>query len=300
MSWCSIEPDWMVSLRCVAPGISQTLMVIEIWRQVWTQSGKAQDTFASWLIDRRCLREAEAFSWDAGAKTIRPSRAFLDLNRGTTNGACFSAFNVLSLVHDFSCLDVEWDTFWSGYNYSSEVCWVTPSLATVSVYLLKLGLSGVQPRCHFCFVFFLLGLGLLRFLGNLHSLLFYYYYFFTSTEYSVWEFEAQWVFAYGYGHRMLEAVDSLVILQSAALLLNHVGVWRHVARPYAEPCLASQSRNRLVSNGSWRVPLNWYGDMEVLKNQHQNNSVKEQDCCALVFSWKCFTPSCCDKVEVIK
>ena len=155
MSWCSIEPDWMVSLRCVAPGISQTLMVIEIWRQVWTQSGKAQDTFASWLIDRRCLREAEAFSWDAGAKTIRPSIAFLDLNRGTTNGACFSVFNVLSLVHYFSCLDVEWDIFWFGYNHPSEVCWVTPSLATVSVYLLELGFgSGVQPRCHFfAFVF---------------------------------------------------------------------------------------------------------------------------------------------------
>ena len=167
----------MVSLRCVAPGISQTLMVIEIWRQVWTQSGKAQDTFASWLIDRRCLREAEAFSWDAGAKTS--SMAFLDLNRGTTNGACFSVFNVLSLVHYFSCLDVEWDIFWFGYNHPSEVCWVTPSLATVSVYLLKLGFgSGVQPRCHFALFFvFLLGLGLLRFLGNLHSLLFYYYYF---------------------------------------------------------------------------------------------------------------------------
>jgi hypothetical protein len=112
------------------------------------------------LIDRRGLREAEAFSWGAGAKTIRPSRAFLDLNRGTTNGACFSAFNVLSLVHDFSCLDVEWDTFWSGYNYSSEVCWVTPSLATVSVYLLKLGFgSGMQPRCHFLLLFFFVGLG---------------------------------------------------------------------------------------------------------------------------------------------
>jgi len=114
-----------------------TLMVIEIWQQVWTQSGKAQDAFASWLTDRRCLREAEAFSWDAGAKAIRPSIAFLDVNCGTTNVACFSVFNVLSLVHYFSCLDVEWDIFWSGYNHLSKVCWVTPSLATV--YLLKLG-----------------------------------------------------------------------------------------------------------------------------------------------------------------
>ena len=163
MSWCSIEPDWMFSLRCVATGISQTLMVltlmvIEIWRQVWRKSGKAQDAFASWLIDRRGLREAEAFSWGAGAKTIRPSRAFLDLNRGTTNGACFSAFNVLSLVHDFSCLDVEWDTFWSGYNYSSEVCWVTPSLATVCVYLLKPGFDLVYSNAHFALVY-LAGLG---------------------------------------------------------------------------------------------------------------------------------------------
>ena len=72
MSWCfSLEPDWNwivpISLRCVAPGISQALMVLEIWLQVWIQSGKAQDAFASWLIDRRCLQEAEAFSWDEGA-----------------------------------------------------------------------------------------------------------------------------------------------------------------------------------------------------------------------------------------
>ena len=67
---------------------------------------------------------------------------------------------MLSLVHDFSCLDVEWDTFWSGYNYSSEVCWVTPSLATVCVYLLKPGFDLVYSNAHLNFALvYLAGLG---------------------------------------------------------------------------------------------------------------------------------------------
>ena len=73
------------------------------------QSGKAQDAFASWLSDRRCLQEAVAFSWD--------EEAFLGLNSGTTDGACFFLFTVLSLAHDFNDLNVEWDVFWFGYNH---------------------------------------------------------------------------------------------------------------------------------------------------------------------------------------
>ena len=183
-----------------------TLMVIEIWRQVWRKSGKAQDAFASWLIDRRGLREAEAFSWGAGAKTIRPSRAFLDVNRGTTNGACFSAFNVLSLVHDFSCLDVEWDTFWSGYNYSSEVCWVTPSLATVCVYLLKPGFDLVYSNAHFALVY-LAGLGR-RADSDLSS---FYSSFLAKWSSRVAEDSVEWALL-------------CVILRSFAILLNQRGV----------------------------------------------------------------------------
>ena len=109
---------------------------------------KARSALASWSIDRRCVQEAKAFPWEEP----------LGLNRGTTDCACFFVFAVLSLVHDFSCLDVEWDTFWSGYNYSSEVCWVTPSLATVCVYLLKPGFDLVYSNAHFALVY-LAGLG---------------------------------------------------------------------------------------------------------------------------------------------
>ena len=62
----------------------------------------------------------------------------LGLNRGTTDGACFFVFAMLSLAHDSNCLVVEWDTFWFGFNHPLEICWVTPSLATALVYLSEL------------------------------------------------------------------------------------------------------------------------------------------------------------------
>ena len=90
---------------------------------------KARSALASWSIDRRCVQEAKAFPWDEP----------LGLNRGTTDGACFFVFAVLSLAHDSNCLVVEWDTFWFGFNHPLEICWVTPSLATALVYLSELG-----------------------------------------------------------------------------------------------------------------------------------------------------------------
>jgi len=99
-------------------------------------------TLASWSIDRRCVQEAKVFPWDEP----------LGLNRGTTDGACFFVFAVRSLAHDFNCLVVEWDTFWFGCNHPLEICWVTPSLATVFMYLLEyLGFDlNAATAPHFC------------------------------------------------------------------------------------------------------------------------------------------------------
>ena len=103
---------------------------------------KARSALASWSIDRRCVQEAKAFPWDEP----------LGLNRGTTDGACFFVFAVLSLAHDSNCLVVEWDTFWFGFNHPLEICWVTPSLATVFMYLLEyLGFDlNAATAPHFC------------------------------------------------------------------------------------------------------------------------------------------------------
>jgi len=110
---------------------------------------KARSALASWSIDRRCVQEAKAFPWDEP----------LGLNRGTTDGACFFVFAVLSLAHDSNCLVVEWDTFWFGCNHPLEICWVTPSLATAFVYLSELGLTLRAVALSFCSLFFFVGLG---------------------------------------------------------------------------------------------------------------------------------------------
>ena len=112
---------------------------------------KARSALASWSIDRRCVQEAKAFPWDEP----------LGLNRGTTDGACFFVFAVLSLAHDSNCLVVEWDTFWFGFNHPLEICWVTPSLATALVYLSELVFfwTWYAVALSFCSSFFFVGLG---------------------------------------------------------------------------------------------------------------------------------------------
>ena len=123
-----------------------TAVAIALWMEQalrWSYwLSQACYTLASWSIDRRCVQEAKAFPWDEP----------LGLHRGTMDGACFFVFAVLSLAHDSNCLVVEWDTFWFGCNHPLEICWVTPSLATVFMYLFEyLGFDlNAATAPHFC------------------------------------------------------------------------------------------------------------------------------------------------------
>ena len=95
----------------------------------------------------------------AGSQSVSLGQT-LGLNRGTTNGACFFVFAVLTLAHDSNCLVVEWDTFWFGFNHPLEIFWVTPSLATALVYLSELGFwTWYAVALSFCSSFFFVGLG---------------------------------------------------------------------------------------------------------------------------------------------
>ena len=139
---CPLTACWVplfVRLSCIRTNVylikvyEKTGMLIALRMELalrWSfWCSKARSALASWSIDRRCVQEAKAFPWDEP----------LGLNRGTTDGACFFVFAVLSLAHDSNCLVVEWDTFWFGFNHPLEICWVTPSLATAFVYLSELG-----------------------------------------------------------------------------------------------------------------------------------------------------------------
>ena len=140
-SSCLLVYEW--TAVAIALRMEQALQ-----RSYWLS--QACYTLASWSIDRRCVQEAKAFPWDEP----------LGLNRGTTDGACFFVFAVLSLAHDSNCLVVEWDTFWFGFNHPLEICWVTPSLVTALVYLLELGFcTWYAVVLSFCSLFSLLVLG---------------------------------------------------------------------------------------------------------------------------------------------
>ena len=160
---------------------------------------KARSALASWSIDRRCVQEAKAFPWDEP----------LGLNRGTTDGACFFVFAVLSLAHDSNCLVVEWDTFWFGFNHPLEICWVTPSLATAFVYLSELGFLNLvcSSAVILLFVF-------LRWFGATRRLESYLHFLVLFSQWSSRGAEDCIEWAFGF----------FVILQFFAIPLNQKGV----------------------------------------------------------------------------
>ena len=190
---------------------------------------KARSALASWSIDWRCVQEAKAFPWDEP----------LGLNRGTTDGACFFVFAVLSLAHDSNCLVVEWDTFWFGFNHPLEICWVTPSLATVFMYLLEyLGFDlNAATAPHFCLLN--ISAGASAFTGVF--LLFIFFVILQRSFFLCFTEEANvgcWVF--------------VVILLFASLPWNQRGVSSLTVRPYAEPSVAS-----LHLSEQWYHELTW-------------------------------------------